>query len=394
MSVGNKLPSELSKRAWAAEVLGTAAYGAPADFTAAFLRRLAEEDFVPPTDLRSAWEAVRSNADSSRRLPAFERSVEEQLQAAIEEFAARFFALPRPKRVERWHALFVRAKDLPGCRARLEALQPGLKIDPNELGPLEPQVAALAKASMELFVLPPSRRALRRREFMRTQLTGDEAAWLTAAGKLLKQAPALAGLAPDLVEQLANWNKTTKLAKRNRRKRREMTPRRITTQPVAGSRWFVGVAVLIALAVTNLIRSGANYQHSNSVPPYFQPPGDELERLLRRPIENRGKPDSNVVPQPLDASNPATTFGSSPSPRAPNSRAVDNSNFAKAIEIAVQAYNRRHRAAGDNSSQGDAPPTKSESDSPNDLPSPPVLPEPTPSRPSDSNLPTDPARPR
>jgi hypothetical protein len=116
MTVGNSSLSNGEPRAWAAEILGTSPDGAPAEFTAALLRRLVEEDFVPPPVFRMAWEtAVRPGAEGCR-LPPLEQFCEERLSVEIEQFAGQFFTIPRPQRVQRWQLLFDRAERFPRCR--------------------------------------------------------------------------------------------------------------------------------------------------------------------------------------------------------------------------------------------------------------------------------------
>src|SRR5579872_1446991 len=120
------------RRRWAAEQLGVSVGATPAEARAAFLARLPEVDFVPP----SAWRAaLRLLAGVTDRLPA---DAEEEARAdekrrlgeAVEEFAAEFWSLAVASRQQRWQALARECGPFESLRARLDLLRPGLGIGP------------------------------------------------------------------------------------------------------------------------------------------------------------------------------------------------------------------------------------------------------------------------
>jgi hypothetical protein len=131
--------------------------GTPAEITAAFLRALPADQFVPPEEA-----AVAVNALAGTALPLSARGeavAASDLGAEVAGFAAAFWSLPPADRRPRWAGLSARCGDN-HLRNQLTALQPGLDVEVKpHPDPTTEELAALVR---ELFVLPPHAQALRR----------------------------------------------------------------------------------------------------------------------------------------------------------------------------------------------------------------------------------------
>lgn len=210
-------PANEGAARWAAEQLGIAPGSSEEDCTKAFLRQLDEEDFVPPMLLRKAWEYSARSSDREISLPPWiEAEVEEELSGRIEKFAAQFFKLPTAERSRQWMALFAEAARWPRLEMRLRQLKAGLTVEIPPLSNLGPREVLLIQWIRELFPLPPDRRAVRRRELLKTGVLDEMRFWEQAARSVEGQQPALAALGQDLLSPMANWSGNSKEAKETR----------------------------------------------------------------------------------------------------------------------------------------------------------------------------------
>src|SRR5437870_4373578 len=107
-------PAGQMLREWAADQLDLDAAARPEEVRAQFLRRLPDEDFLPPL----AWQEAAALLDG---LPAPATPPEdavaemaESLREEVESFAGQFFALRPDERRARWQTLAERCRmDLP-----------------------------------------------------------------------------------------------------------------------------------------------------------------------------------------------------------------------------------------------------------------------------------------
>src|SRR5581483_6909525 len=109
----------------AAAALGLSPGATPAELTAAFLRRLPAEGYVPP----EAW-AAGLNAAAGTGLPVTPAAATDEAARLAEDvgaFAALFWLLPPATRRARWQALTARRPGWP-VALRLAALEPGLDV--------------------------------------------------------------------------------------------------------------------------------------------------------------------------------------------------------------------------------------------------------------------------
>ena len=155
-----KSPVEGPALNWAAEQLGVPAESPPEVCTAAFLRRLADEDFMPPQRLRQAWEiATGKSCEESRSLPWIDAAVEEELSNKIEDFAQLLYYVPLEQRSAHWERLYADARRWPRLEARLQQLKLGLADDFAPQPPLSPLETRLIQWIRELSTLPLEERA-------------------------------------------------------------------------------------------------------------------------------------------------------------------------------------------------------------------------------------------
>ncbi len=176
--------------------------GADADAArAAFLRRLAAEDFAPPEATVAA-----ANALTGADLPLTPDAVAAEAEAfrgEVETFAADYWSLPPADRRARWADLSVRCRD-GQTAAYLRHLEGGLGVE--AVPQSDPAAEELAGLVRELFLLRPRPRAVRRAEWLAAR-SANEASWADAVRRLRTEAPAIVSLDPSLIDRLepATW---------------------------------------------------------------------------------------------------------------------------------------------------------------------------------------------
>jgi hypothetical protein len=284
-------------RAWATEVLDL---DEPTADTArqALLRRLPEEDFVPPQSWLQALKLLQQPepVPLSATAPHDERFRYEEIRGweEVEAFADEFFRLDPAQRQRRWHRLASRYSFSVLLSARLEALKPGLDVAAVERS--DPLARKLADKVRELFVLRPAERAMRRQEFLETvghaQQKAEALADLVpglpdverAAQQLKREHPQLAALEPRLIDRLANWSKQQ--ARVSRGQRRAAPPVTLhTPQPQtqsSGNRsggWPVWLLfVLVMIGCIRLVTVSVSSRFSSP----STSPSPELRQELKR----------------------------------------------------------------------------------------------------------------
>jgi hypothetical protein len=183
----------------AAAVLGVPAAAPAAAARAAFLRQLADEQFLPPEPLTAAANVL---AGAAVPLTDYGRACEAGLRRDdLRAFAAAYWSLPPADRRARWAELG------DGCRHDSEVfrfrrdLEPGLHL--AVILHQNPLVEDVAAAIRELFLLGPRERAIRRAAWLaeRADRVRDLA---DAVRRLRTDDPGLAALDPDLSRRLAS----------------------------------------------------------------------------------------------------------------------------------------------------------------------------------------------
>jgi hypothetical protein len=282
-------PPEL--RSWALTQLDLPPDTTDADLRGTFMQCLADEDFVPPWRWQQGFALLhqRSARTADRVLEQGQAVLddEERLRAEISDFAAVFFDLDCDERSRRWKRLRDQCGSHPALATWLDDLTGGLLVRAApDKEVLDERVQELAEQMRSLFVLNRSRQARRRQEFL-TRIEKELLAWETAARKLQKLDPELAGLDPVLLKQVLTW-RNEQFAGLNKR----MTRRQRASEPAAatgnsGSRTGVMVLVLVMLG---LIRAATSVTSTSSPPysPSYQPPRQTLpkdffERLRENP---------------------------------------------------------------------------------------------------------------
>lgn len=283
MTTTNDPRSDL--RAWAAAQLGAAA-----ETRAALLRRLATDAFCPTSAADYAQRVLAeapivASADLGRQQALAE--LEADLRGEVESLTRHLFALPATTRRRRWQELRQRCGPFPALAARVADLERGLDADPAELdGPL----ATLAEMLCELFALPPTARARRRRALL-AQLSGEESMWATTAEDLQARYPRYAALDPPLVTTLAGARTRTARV-------RAVARARAKAPPAAGGGGFGSRVpiLIIVVVVIGLIRACISVVGGPNPPaqPPWHPPAPP-------PWQGRPIPPAapNIAPRPV-----------------------------------------------------------------------------------------------
>lgn len=189
---------------WAAEQLGLNPQATPKEVRAAWLRRLPEKEFVPPTEARWALELLldpRAEGYWQARAEEAATAAEgEQLRAEVKTFAHRFWDLSIEERRRTWQELYDRCSFARPLQARLRLLEAGLTVD-TQVTHANARVVELAEHVRELFVLRPGPRARTRQDLLRGMLDKRKE-WKAASRRLRRANPKLAALGDDLLRRI------------------------------------------------------------------------------------------------------------------------------------------------------------------------------------------------
>jgi hypothetical protein len=317
MIANNKTPPPDPRLAWAAERLDTAPAGRSGDFTVGLLRRVEEEDFVPPPIVRQAWEVAMGKAAAD---PApLDELLEENQRAEIEAFASRFFEIAPADRNRTWRRLANEAARWPRLKVRLESLHPGLNVEFPEISARKPEVRDLLNAAKELFVLQPDRRALRRREILRGPLRMAPSKWQSAARRVRWRYRSIAALSGDLVVPLCRLRSTAQAATRELKGRDLQRDQWRAKRRESALAWLFFIIVVVVIAWNATLSKKENPPDS-SPPNYTMPPNwpqprterDVIEEALKRRImdgESGPPTQAPVKPRPTSVSDLPQTSG-------------------------------------------------------------------------------------
>jgi hypothetical protein len=312
---------EARRRRWAAAQLGVAPDASPEEARSAFLRRLPEEDFVPP----AAWAwAVRvlcgdrpgpwqSAADAEAA-----RAAGEGLRDEVEEFAGRFWALQPAERRARWDGLVARAAFSPPLRARLDAVAAGLDVPaPGPARGDDLRAAELARRVGELFVLRPGPRARAWQAFWE-EIRDSRREWRRATRVFRRRRPDLAALLPDEVGELAAAA-TTKPPAAPRKPRPTAS-----AGPAKDYRWAFYV-VLMAVGVVFRAVTGPSTAPTAAPPrpvypqlPVFKDGDSVMPDVRRIPPDKMGEAARRLLGLPPTTNPPPGKPPGAPSPPAPS----------------------------------------------------------------------------
>lgn len=259
--------SATALQGWAVAQLDLGRDAAPAEVRAALLRRLAEDDFVPPLRRHLAARILLDPAyASAAALRHVSGEKEDRLRTEVDSFAADFFKLQPAARRQRWQELTACCAFTPPLAARVRELEEGLVVIPPTTGDA-PDVVALAEHVCELFVLRPAARAARRQELLR-EMEPSVARWQAAARQLRSLSPAVAALAPHLLNELADWEAWLQ----QQRRREQVTPAVMESPSASSKRGSVWPVIVGIIVVVNLVRLGVNSTNSTAPPPAIRMP--------------------------------------------------------------------------------------------------------------------------
>lgn len=197
---------EAELRRWCFEQTGVAADALPDVAKTALLRTLPERQFQPPSSWRVAARLL-TNVQSGNALAAMTEPARSdaarRLSSEVEEFAAKYFALPPTAREARWQKLTAACCFAPALIARLNTLRGGLQVDAGPIANVPDDVNRFADYCRELYVLPLPERASRRQRVWES-LRADLPRWRAAAKALRARTATVANLDTRLVVRLLN----------------------------------------------------------------------------------------------------------------------------------------------------------------------------------------------
>lgn len=272
-------PSDLDVQAWARRELGVAREATAAELRIAALKLIGGAGGMPTLDdsvaIGVALGRPRETVEAFMQEAYFSRD-EDALGRGIDEFSRDFFTIPRSERVKRWSELHHRAGAFPWWRGRLLHLKKGLDVERPEHAP-----GRLAEMTLELFVLPATERAARRREMVASlrsnPISSDEVSAFKTAH------PNIAALAGNLIDDLryAPPRSTARIAAPERTAKTGGSYSRSPAPAPSSSAngwpvWTIGVAVLIAIRI--LVSVGSSSRPAPQ--PAFQQnrPNDQFNR--------------------------------------------------------------------------------------------------------------------
>jgi hypothetical protein len=234
---------------WTRELLNLTEASDPRQIREEVFRQLDEQNLLPSPELYAALHVALRD-----QLPADDRAApvasswiaeERALRRRLDEFAGEFFDQEPAERSARWTELNERLSAHPALRQRLAELQPGLRIDTAELDSLAGDARRIASGLLELFPLPPPRRAIARREWI-AEIAANRDRWKPAAVSLRRQTPRIAALDDELVQWIIRPPKKSKV--RLRRSKAATASERGSGGSL-GSWALILVAILVIRAV-------------------------------------------------------------------------------------------------------------------------------------------------
>lgn len=280
MTITNPPDPATRLRDWASEQLQRPLDGSWSAVRAGFLERVAAAEFCPSPALDYAGRVLADGGNTSPTSLGWQqaqRDIEKQLRDDVEQLAADWFSLAGRVRERRLQELRAACRPYANLLARLDALAPALDLDAAELtGPAE----QLARMIGELFVLPPRRRAERRREML-LELEAETDFWDTAAQEVKARHPRWAALQPVFVESIL----ARKLHEARARVATKAYAKSLKRQKATASEgvqwpWFIA-----ALVILSLVRSSSCLREPP--PPRIDPWNPMIQPRNQEPWEKR-----------------------------------------------------------------------------------------------------------
>jgi len=283
LTTSNATP-EPDVRGWAAAQLELKPDATPQQVRAALLRQLPEDDSMLPYRCQQAALFLLRPADGAERILCQGQASydeEDRLRLEIDAFAAEFFKLAIPERRRRWQALRGHCAFSAPLIARLEGLEKGLDVALEKVSGAD--LRELAERVCDLFVLRPAARAVQRQEVLHEMGT-EHARWQGAARELQIQAPAVAGLAKTLLEEIATWEERWQ----RQRKGAVKLPAVGRLPGKKGDKWTRRQLIIAIIIVVVAIVSGVlhNYRADRSEP---NPNLKRAKDILMRELTGTGR---------------------------------------------------------------------------------------------------------
>ena len=209
------------------------------------------------------------------------------------------------------------AQAVPALLYRLDRLEAGLALEPNNVVSADPTVRELVLETSRIFVMRPADAARARAAFLRRVTAPSEAGmarWAKAAATLKLSFPKYADLAPGLIQRLIR-SRTT--AKKLARRRKQLAGGRVGTlvtkakekptwaaapapRPNVIKRnppyWLVYLLVVVAVSVIKIAIGTSSRPSSSVYPPYVQPKIN-IDEVLERLQKGKAEPDASLPHQ-------------------------------------------------------------------------------------------------
>jgi hypothetical protein len=269
-------------RGWAAAQLELAPDAAPAQARAALVRQLIDDDFVPRYRTQQAALFLLQPATGAElllRQGQAHHDEEDRLRIEVDEFAAEFFKAEVPDRHRRWQQLREECAFCPRLSNRLESLRNGLGVTLPQTD--DKLLNDLIRYIAESFPSGLTGKAVRRLELLKP--IEDLTVWrwiVERVARLEHELPDVMALAPDLVSDLASWEKRL-------RPRRVTGVRRVIVESEpAGQRKPVLSRGWIVLAVLMGVVWGA-LNRSDNPRPYSTPYSPERPQVVYPIIDDK-----------------------------------------------------------------------------------------------------------
>ncbi len=290
--------------AWAREQLHLSESSTSADARQAYLKRLNDEDFLPPAHLPYALAVLEGKAEApGANEEAVWPEVGDRQRQRVEEFARRYLQIPIDDRIDQWLKLKADCRDVPALADRLDRLEPALPLDPNSLAVADPDVRELMQEASKIFVLRPFEAAQARAAFFRREAVRSEdgmARWHWAARNLKKSYPQYEILSPELIQQaILRPSRAKELSRRRAIPPESRVAKAQTAKPSAVQvnfkppYWLLGVCAILAIAVLRAIPTSHAPPSITTEPNMFL--GGDLDELRRQPRWQDNPPDPDTL---------------------------------------------------------------------------------------------------
>jgi hypothetical protein len=192
-----------SAECWARRVLRVSPEATPDAVRKALCNQIEEDGFHTGGAAREAMEVVVHGTGrwaTAAALPCWSASLETEFDEELQGFVREYFTLEPAERQTRWQDLKRRSASYPRLQARLAMLETGLSTPSQPPANATPQVQAMMRGLMVIYLAPPAQRAQALRDFEAPPVV-DHAK--SAARQIQRSYPQWSRLEPTMITHLA-----------------------------------------------------------------------------------------------------------------------------------------------------------------------------------------------